>query len=169
MAALHQSLPGGLPDRPVMALDFHERPFYCKGKRHHSRPGKKKQGTKRFWCYATLSAFWQGRRYTVGLCCVRKGTRLSTTVCRLLQQAALAGLSPSLLLLDREFYAAEVINLLGKSRGVPFAMPMQKGDKEGAATAGSSSRTARWAGISTSGSRPGGCWTAAAARVSAAS
>jgi putative transposase len=129
VAALHACLPDGMPDRLVMALDFHQRPFYGKRRRHQSRPGKKRQGAKRFWCYATLSAFWQGRRFSVGLCCVRRGVRLATAVRRLLAQAACAGLAPSLLLLDREFYAKEVINLL-KARGTPFVMPMQRKGKK---------------------------------------
>lgn len=128
--ALHQSLPGGIAGRPVMALDYHERPCYAKKRKHLARPGPKKQGTRRFWCYATLSAFWQGRRFTVGLVSVRRTSRLTTVVGRLLTQAAAAGLRPGLLLLDRAFYAAEVIAELQR-RGLAFVMPMTRKGKEG--------------------------------------
>ena len=51
--------------------------------------------------------------------------RLTTVVGTLLDQAEQAGLSVCRLLMDKEFYAAEVVDLLQKRRGVPFIVPAE--------------------------------------------
>jgi hypothetical protein len=125
LAALRRSLPEPLRGRPLaFALDLHQRPYYGRPTRGCTRR-KKKQGTRKSFTYATLAALAPEGRFTVGLVPTRPRMRLLTIVERLLRQAHDAGLSVAHLLVDKEFYAAEVIDYLQR-RGVPFLMPMQK-------------------------------------------
>jgi putative transposase len=122
-AALRQTLPEHLAAVPrAMALDLHQRPYYGKKKTRGCTLRKKKAGTKKSFTYATLAVLDRCGRFTVGLLPTRPHMRLTTIVERLLDQAAELGLTASYLLLDKEFYAAEVIALLQK-RQVPFLMP----------------------------------------------
>lgn len=125
LAALRRTLPEHLGRRPLpFALDLHQRPYYGRFTKGCTRR-KKKQGTRKSFTYATLAVLAPEGRFTVGLVPTRPFMRLVTIVERLLQQAAAAGLSVAHLLLDKEFYAAEVIDYLQK-QGVPFLMPMAK-------------------------------------------
>lgn len=124
---LHESLPWHLKNRPlVFALDIHRRPYYGKFTKGVTR-GQEKKSTKKAFAYATLAAFSDSGRFTVGLIQVRQYMRLTTILQRLLQQAALAGLSLSYLLLDKEFYSAEAIDWLQR-HGVAFLMPAKRRD-----------------------------------------
>jgi len=125
LAALRRTLPGHLGRRPLpFVIDLHQRPYYGQFTRGCTRR-KKKQGTRKSFTYATLAVLAPEGRFTVGLVPTRPFMRLVTVVERLLLQAAAAGLSVAHLLLDKEFYAAEVIAFLQK-HGVPFLMPMAK-------------------------------------------
>jgi putative transposase len=121
--ALRQTLPGHLADLPrAMALDLPQRPYYGKRNTRGSTRRQKKAGTKNSFTYATLAVLDRCGRFTVGLLPTRPHMRLTTLVGRLLDQAAELDLRVAYLLLDKEFYAAEVIALLQK-RQVPFVMP----------------------------------------------
>lgn len=126
LRALRGSWPDWLRRLPqAMALDVHQRPFYgSKGTRGSTR-GKKKAGTRTFFAYATLAVLTRWGRFTVGLLPTRPGMRLTTIVGGLLRQAEEAGLTVAYLLLDKGFYAAEVIDLLQR-RGVAFILPAVK-------------------------------------------
>jgi len=131
LQALRETLPDDLFYRPqVMALDLHQRPYYGKKGTKGSTKKQKKASTRKAFTYATLAALdgWGGR-FTVGLLPFRPHMRLGTVVGQLLEQAGQLGLRVSYLLLDKEFYAAEVVDLLQR-RGVPFLMPaVKKGSK----------------------------------------
>lgn len=125
--ALLRALRRTIPDRlrrlhQVMALDLHQRPFYGKKNTKGATRGKKKQGTRTFFAYATLAALTPWGRFTVGLLPTRPRMRLTTLVQGLLDQAEEAGVAIDRLLLDKGFYAAEVIDLLQRA-DVPFLMP----------------------------------------------
>jgi putative transposase len=125
LAALRRTLPGPLRAGPVpAALDLHQRPFYGKKGTRGSTRRKDKAGTRNSFTYATLAALTPWGRFTVGLLLTRPKMRLTTIVGELLAQSGQAGLSLSYLLMDKEFYAAEVVDLLQR-RGVPFITPAE--------------------------------------------
>jgi hypothetical protein len=130
--ALRQTLPDDLFWRPlVMALDLHQRPYYGKKNTKGCTLRQRKASTRKSFTYATLAALdgWGGR-YTVGLLATRPHMRLTTLVGQLLDQAHTLGLSLSYLMLDKEFYCAEVIDLLQKQQ-VAFLMPARKKGNQG--------------------------------------
>jgi Transposase DDE domain len=99
---------------------------------YHGRPlrdvnelyrGQVKSGTTHFHAYATAYLILHGQRYTAALSWVRQGEALAAVVKRLLADAARAGVRPSLLLLDRGFYAVDVLRYLQAAR-YPFLMPV---------------------------------------------
>jgi putative transposase len=129
LAALLRALRNTLPDHlgrtpQVMALDLHQRPFYGKKTTKGSTRRQNKQGTRNSFTYATIAVLTRWGRFSVGLLLVRPKMRLTTVVGELLRQAQEAGLCVDRLLLDKEFYAAEVVELLQKA-GVPFIMPAE--------------------------------------------
>jgi len=125
LAALRRSLPDHLGRRPLaFAVDLHQRPYYGRFTKGCTRR-KRKQGTRKSFTYATLAALAPEGRFTVGLVPTRPHMRHVTVLGRLLRQAAEAGLQVAHLLLDKEFYAAEVIDYLQR-QGVPFLMPMAR-------------------------------------------
>jgi Transposase DDE domain len=130
LAVLWQTLPEHLRRVPrSMALDLHQRPYYGKKNTKGTTRRQKKASTRKSFTYATLAVLDRCGRFTVGFLPVRPHMRLTTIVERLLDQAEEVGLQISYLMLDKEFYAAEVIALLQK-RGVAFLMPaVRKGSK----------------------------------------
>jgi putative transposase len=126
LAALRQTLPDWLRRLPqAMAVDVHQRPYYGKRGTRGSTRGQKKAGTRNFFGYATLAVLTRWGRFSVGLLPTRPGMRLTTIVAGLLRQAQEVGLQVAYLLLDKGFYAAEVIDLLQR-RGVAFILPAMK-------------------------------------------
>jgi hypothetical protein len=132
LVALLQTLPAHLRRGPrVLALDLHQRPYYGKKNTKGCTLRKKKASTRKSFTYATLAVLDRCGRFSCGLMPVRPHMRLTTIVARLLVQAEEAGLTISYLMLDKEFYCAEVIALLQK-RGVAFLMPAaRRGKKDG--------------------------------------
>jgi hypothetical protein len=126
LAALWQTVPRHLRVTPrVLALDLHQRPYYGKKNTRGTTRREKKAGTRNSFTYATLAVLDRCGRFSVGLLATRPHMRLSTIVSQLLEQAAEVGITPAYLMLDKEFYSAEVIALLQK-RGVAFLMPAKK-------------------------------------------
>jgi hypothetical protein len=125
LRALRRTVPDHLRRLPqVMALDLHQRPFYGKKATRGCSRRQHKQGTRNSFTYATIAALTRWGRFTVGLLQFRPRMRLTTIVGELLDQAEQAGLVVCRLLMDKEFYAAEVVGLLQK-RGVPFIVPAE--------------------------------------------
>jgi hypothetical protein len=129
LVGLHALVPRAARRRPLpMAIDLHYRPYYGVKGTPGTIGGQRKNGTKQFWAYATCVVLLEGLRLTVGLTAVRKGQRLAELVAGLLQQAAGAGVRCAWLLLDRGFYAADVVQYL-QQQHVPFVLPMiRRGD-----------------------------------------
>lgn len=83
---------------------------------------KAKQGTTRFFAYATIYVILRNKRYTLGVKHVRKDDALVDVIEYLLAQVTGAGLQVGRLYLDRGFYTTDVINYL-KTRGIAFIIP----------------------------------------------
>jgi putative transposase len=108
-----------------MALDLSEICYYGQPHRRQRelRRGKRKAGTTRFHCYATLYVVRRGQRFTVAMTYVWEKDALVAVVKRLLQEARRIGLRPRYLLLDRGFYGLEVVRYLQSVR-CPLLMPV---------------------------------------------
>jgi putative transposase len=131
LRALRQTLPDYLFwGRRVMALDLHQRPYYGKKNTKGCTLRQKKASTRKSFTYATLAVVDRWGRFTVGLLPVRPHMRLTTIVEQLLEQALEIGLQISYLLMDKDFYSAEVIALL-KKKQVDFLMPAVKRGSKG--------------------------------------
>jgi len=136
--ALNRALAGDLPKplrkrRQRLAIDLHLVPYYGE---HWIDPkeiyrANAKAGTNSFHAYASAYVVLRGQRYTVALTPVERGENMKSVVQRLLGIARTASVRPRLLLLDRGFYAVEVIRYLQAAR-VPFLMPaIARGRKPG--------------------------------------
>ncbi len=119
-------LPKGLRKRAQrLAIDltlipYHGQPYRCSEEIYRSQA---KSGTTHFHAYATCYVVHKGRRFTVAMMRVDKGTTMVTVLKRLIRQARRAGIRPNLLLLDRGFYSVEVIRYLQAAR-YAFIMPV---------------------------------------------
>jgi len=132
--ALQASLPPlRCPQRGQrVAIDLNLQPYHGQPWRDANElyRGQVKSGTTHFHAYATAYLIQQGQRATLALTWVRQGESLVTVLQRLLRSVRQAGVRPALLLLDRGFYAVEVIRYLQAARR-PFLMPVPlKGRKE---------------------------------------
>jgi putative transposase len=107
-----------------LAIDLHLRPYYGQAHRRAEElyRGQAKNGTTHFHADATCYLVHHGRRYTVALTRVEKGTTLVEVLKRLLRRARRSGVRPNLLLLDRGFYSVAIIRYLQAAR-YPFIMP----------------------------------------------
>jgi putative transposase len=124
--ALRDKLPKSLfGKRRPMAIDLSEICYYGQPHRQQRelRRGKRKAGTTRFHCYATLYVVRRGERFTVAMSYVWKDDSHLSVIQRLLEQARSIGLVPRYLLLDRGFYGLEVVQYL-KGVRCPFLMPV---------------------------------------------
>lgn len=119
-------LPKGLKKRPRrLAIDltlipYHGQPHRCAEEIYRSQA---KSGTTHFHAYATCYVVHKGRRFTVAMMGVNRGTTMVEVLKFLLRQTSRAGLRLSLLLLDRGFYSVEVIRYLQAAR-YKFIMPV---------------------------------------------
>ncbi len=125
-ASFAAQLPKGVNrHRWRLAIDLNLRPYY--GQAHQRAEeiyrSQAKSGTTHFHAYASCYIVHRGRRYTVALRRVEKGTPLVDVVKGLLRQASRTGVRPNLLLLDRGFYSVAVIRYLQAAR-YPFLMPV---------------------------------------------
>lgn len=110
--------------RPLI-VDLTETPYYGKPYRDKGevRPGKAKQGTCRFHCFATVYLLSHGERFTLGLTYVMRNDSLPDVLERLLRQVREIGVRVRYLLLDRGFYNVAVVAYLKRVR-CPFLMPV---------------------------------------------
>jgi putative transposase len=128
---LNEALAGRLPRslrrrRQRLAIDltlipYHGEPFRDRTEVYRSRG---KAGTSHFHAYATAYVVRRGERFTVALLPVPRGAALDGVVKALLRQAGSVGVRASLVLLDRGFYAVDVIRYLHRAR-LPFLMPVK--------------------------------------------
>jgi hypothetical protein len=128
---LNLALAGRLPKalrrrRQRLAIDltlipYHGQPFRDPREVYRSLA---KDGTSHIHANATAYVVHRGERFTVALLPVPRGTALADVVKALLRQARSVGVAASLVLLDRGFYAVDVIRYLHRAR-LPFLMPVK--------------------------------------------
>jgi putative transposase len=130
--SLRRLLPKAFFKRPRrLAIDLHLRPYYGQRQDVPVRGGKKKAGSKWFWTWATVAVVEHGQRWTVAMTQVAPGSALKDVLARLLEYVKEATIPVKMALIDREFYAADVIAAL-ESRGIPFLMPaIRRGQLQG--------------------------------------
>jgi putative transposase len=128
---LNRALAGRLPRslrrrRQRLAIDltlipYHGAPFRDPKEVYRS---KAKDGTSHFHAYASAYVVHKGERFTVALLPVARGEALAEVVKAVLRQSRSVGVKPALVLLDRGFYAVDVIRYLHRAR-MPFVMPVK--------------------------------------------
>lgn len=130
--AFRKSLPRRLRRKAVtVAIDYHTRPYYgVASKTPGVRGGKEKASTRWFWTYASASIITRGERFTVALEPIFRQDKMEEVLERLWQQMAKIPLKIKLLMLDREFCAADPILWLQR-RKVPFILPLIRRGKFG--------------------------------------
>ncbi|MFO7968215.1 MAG: ISH3 family transposase [Archaeoglobaceae archaeon] len=114
---------GNLPKTLKLAIDYVLIPFYGEElDEGDTVRTKAKQGTTRFFAYASIYVIKKNKRYTLALKYCRKGEKLTDVVDFLLREVECAGFQVETLYLDRGFFSVEVINHLQR-REIPFLMP----------------------------------------------
>jgi len=112
--------------RNEFAIDYVNIPYY--GEEENSGDTiktKPKQGTSRYYAYATIYLILNNKRYTLALKGVRKGESLKDTVDFLIKEIKTIGLKIKIIYLDKEFFTVEVINYLQNIK-TPFIIPCVK-------------------------------------------
>ncbi|MEG3224174.1 MAG: hypothetical protein BME94_01285 [Methanobacteriales archaeon Met13] len=98
-----------------LAIDFVNIPFYGEeentGDTIRTKP---RQGTSRFYAYATIYLILRNKRYTLAVKYIRQGESLEDTIDFLLKEVENMGLKIKGLYLDREFFTVKVINKSSK-------------------------------------------------------
>lgn len=130
--SLWQWIPKSFSKRPrTLAIDLHKRPYYGNRDQVPVRGGKKKKSSKWFWTWATVAVVEHGQRWTIAMTAVGPSDLLENVVERLLDYVEKAKIPAKMALLDREFYAGNVIAVL-QDRGLSFLMPaIRRGNKQG--------------------------------------
>jgi hypothetical protein len=123
-------LTGPLPRRMrrrawEIAIDWHLQPYY--GQPNKSRNelyyGQPKQGTTKFYAYASACIVEYGRRYTLVLTWVRRHESMVRVLRRLVARIREIGLKIRRVLLDRAFFNVSVVEFL-QTESLPFLMPV---------------------------------------------
>jgi len=122
---LLQSSAGDLGPGPVtLAIDLHHQSYYGK-KQGVVCGGEKKQGTNKFFSYATAYVIRPHREVTLAITVVEPGDKIVEIVARLLAYLDPLDLWVDRILMDREFFATEVIELL-QGCGCPCIIPVKR-------------------------------------------
>jgi len=113
-----------LPRRALtFAIDLVLIPFYGEEQnRGDTVRSKARQGTTRFFVYASIYVVLKNKRYTLAVKYVRDGESLEETINFLIKEVREAGFKIKSIYLDREFFTVEVINYLQK-QNIPFIIP----------------------------------------------
>lgn len=111
--------------RWVVAIDTHLDPFYGDHNTNYVIGGKKKQGTKYFFGYATACLIHDRYRYTVALKVLTKGEKPHEIVKALLDQMSKRGLKLRGVVLDAGFNSGDVLLLL-RDRNLSYVVPLSR-------------------------------------------
>ena len=108
------------------AIDFVNIPYYGEEESNGDIiKTKPKQGTSRFYAYASIYLILRNKRYTLAVKYIRKGETLKDTLDFLIKEIESIGFKIKALYLDKEFFTVEVINYL-QNRKTPFIIPCVK-------------------------------------------
>lgn len=123
LPALHAPLPKPARRRPRVrsAVDYHRIAYFGQPNRDTTR-AKTAASTYTFHTYATACVVGGPYRYTPGLTAVGEKEPMTDVLARLLGQAAAAGFTIRVVLLDKAFFSIAVMRLL-QSRNLPFVIP----------------------------------------------
>lgn len=125
--ALAEQIPKKLLKRGQrIAIDLVLNPYYGKETQEKAAElihGERRDGTTRFHAYASAYVILNGERFTVAVTFVWAEDRLPEVVQRLGQRLRQRGIKTKLLLLDRQFFTVEIIDLLQRQRQ-PFIIPV---------------------------------------------
>ena len=101
-----------------LAVDFTLIPYHGQALQDEAeiRRGQPKSGTTHFHAYATAYVVQHGQRYTVAMTYIFKDESTKTVLHRLMQQVQKLGVVVRFLLLDKEFFSAEVVRYLQAAR-----------------------------------------------------
>lgn len=126
---LHAALTDHLPRRlrrgaRRLAIDWHQIPYHGSPYKSDNelRRTKPQQGTTTFHMYATACIVDRGERYTVALTRVSMSDTNQSVLLRLLEQIERISLRIKVLLMDRQFSTAAVMELL-QQKNIPFVTP----------------------------------------------
>jgi putative transposase len=115
----------------TFAIDFVNIPYYGDEKNEGDTiKTKPKQGTARFFAYASIYVILRNKRYTLAVKYIRKEDTLKDTIDYLTNEIQNSGFKIKGLYLDREFYTVELINYL-QNREIPFIIPCVKRGSSG--------------------------------------
>jgi hypothetical protein len=127
---LQPALTGDLPKalfkrKRRIAIDWHLIPYHGQPDRHanelyHSHP---RSGTTKFHAYATACVVDKGHRYTLAVTYLKGNESAVAVLQRLLDRLAARGVKIKTLLLDKQFSANPVLDLL-QLRRIPFLTPI---------------------------------------------
>jgi len=107
----------------TFAIDFVNIPYYGKEENDGDTiKTKPRQGTSRFYAYASIYLILRNKRYTLAVKYIKKGETLKDTIDFLINEIQTNGFKIKGLYLDKEFYTVAVINHL-KNKKIPFIIP----------------------------------------------
>ena len=109
----------------ILAIDEHQACYYGDPATPGIVGGKKKQGTKYFYGYATAALVHHRHRYVVGLLALTGGLKPHQVVAALLAQVAAHGLRVRGVVLDSGFDSGDTILLLQKAK-LAYTVPLRR-------------------------------------------
>ena len=110
----------------IYAIDFVNTPFYgTEENEGDTIKTKPKEGTSRFYTYASIYIILNNKRYTLAVKYIKKGDALKDTVDFLIKEIQSNEFKIKRIYLDKEFYTVEVINYLMNNE-IPFIIPCVK-------------------------------------------
>jgi putative transposase len=125
--AMEAKLPTALLKRGQrVAIDLVLNPYYGKETEKNAAElthGERRDGTTRFHAYATAYVIVHGQRFTLAITFVWADDRVIDVLKRLWKRLRQMGIKTKLLLLDRQFFTVEIINLLQRAHQ-PFILPV---------------------------------------------
>jgi len=113
-----------LPRRALtFAIDFVLIPFYGEEENEGDTVrSKAKEGTTRFFAYASIYVILRNKRYTLAVKYCRKGESVTDVIAFVLNEVEEAGFKVRGLYLDKQFFTVPVINYL-QGMEIPFIIP----------------------------------------------
>jgi len=112
------------------AIDFVNVPYYGDGKNiGDTIKTKPKQGTSRYYTYASIYLILRNKRYTLAVKGIRKGETLKDTVDFLIKEIKTVGFKIKIVYLE-EFFTLNVINYL-QNRKIHYIIPCVKRGSSG--------------------------------------
>ncbi len=120
---LSATVTGGLARRGiVVAIDKHNIPRYDSGDRSHLSRGRFKRGTTWAETYMSAQVVTRGVRFQLAAVPMRLGDRNAECVRRIMETVLSHGVRVRLVLMDREFFSADVLETLD-SMGASYLVP----------------------------------------------